>query len=204
MTGRKAWALILIAGLAIGLAACKKRPNTDVTANPNEQVLFRSHDQRPGWVQVQHAEQGAYFYATGLSDRFSTELDARDHALLKARQEIADYILGLVRTEHQESRTRTNSAGDGFDNLVEGKSSLRTTAKVAVSQLRPKEWYLEKILTENNKVYWSAIVLAEVPRDVVLAEIRRVARALNTYEAQDKTFPLELKTQTNTAGAEGL
>ncbi|OGH59130.1 MAG: hypothetical protein A3G34_02270 [Candidatus Lindowbacteria bacterium RIFCSPLOWO2_12_FULL_62_27] len=173
-----------IAAMAIGatVAGCKMRVNTAVPPSPGEKIIWKSHDRRPEWVQVQQGDRGGFYYATGLSDRFTTELDAREHAMFKARQAIADYVLGFVQTEYKESRTRAHTAGDGADAQVEAGHTVTSTARVAVSQVRPKEWYLEKVQTENGKVLWTAIVLAEAPRDVIQREVARIGVALKKLE----------------------
>lgn len=184
--------LFVTAALIIGMtgAGCKTRPNTAVPPSPGEKILWKSHDRRPEWVQIQQGEGGGFYYATGISDRFTTELDAREHAMFKARQVVADYVLGFVETDYKESRTRTNPAGDGANVQVDAGNTVSSTARVAVSQVRPKEWYLEKVQTENGKVLWTAIVLAEAPRDVIQREVTRVAGALKRLE-QDT--PVALK-----------
>lgn len=183
---------------AFGLGACKGRVNTAVPPSPGEKILWKSHERRPDWVQIQQAEQSGYFYATGLSDRFTTELDAREHAMLKARQAVADYILGIVETEYKEGRSRTGAAGDGSDVQVDAGNTVQSTARVAVSQVRPKEWYLEKIKTENGKVLWSAIVLAEVPRDAVQKEVVRVGQVLKSDEGRDTPIGLKVNATAGT------
>jgi len=176
---------------------CDDRPNTRVKTNPNEKVIYNSYDarhpeNRPDWTLIDRpAEHGAFFYFTGVSDRFTTELDARDHALFMARKEIADRVLNLVETSRKESRDRAGSAGDGSDIQVGSKSRVDAIARVAVSQVQPKEWFLRKIQAESGKVYWEAMVLAEIPRDAIQREINRVSRALNALEKDDKTFPLK-------------
>lgn len=193
--------LALIFALVVS-TGCENRPNTRVKMNPNEKVLYNSFDakhpeNRPEWTLLDNpAQQGAFFYATGVSDRFTTELDARDHALFMARKEIADHVLNLVETSRNESRNRTGAAGDGSDVQVESKTRIDANAHVAISQVRPKEWFLRKVQAENGKVYWEAIVLAEIPRDVVQREITRVSRALNALEKEDKTFPLKTTRET--------
>ena len=200
--------LALILALVVS-TGCENRPNTRIKTNPNEKVLYNSFDakhpeSRPEWTLLDNpALHGAFFYATGVSDRFTTELDARDHAMLMARKEIADHVLNLVETTRNESRSRVGAAGDGSDVQVESKNRIEAGAHVAISQVRPREWFLRKIQAENGKVYWEAIVLAEIPKDVIQREITRVSRALNALEKEDKTFPLKTReTARNLDGAE--
>ena len=192
MNFKKLLAFVLPAILLVISSACTKRPNTSVTSDPGEKVLYRSHDPRPEWTLIENAEQGAHFYATGISDRFTTELDARDHALFRARQEIADYVLNLVAKDRGETRKDDNSSGKDRNLQIESSNSARATVQVAVSQVRPKAWYLEKVQTENSKILWQAFVLVEAPRESVQREIARVTRATNAYEAQNSTYSLNL------------
>ncbi len=190
MNFKKLLALVLPTILLLISTACTKHPNMAVTSDPGEKVLYRSHDPRPEWTLIENAEQGAFFYATGVSDRFSTELDARDHALFRARQEIADYVLNFVAKDRSETRKDDNSSGKDRNLQIESSNSARATVQVAVSQVRPKSWYLEKVQTENAKILWQAFVLVEAPREAVQREITRTARATNAYETQNPTYSL--------------
>jgi len=165
-------ALMILCGLLIGLwSGCAKREITKPVppaAEPDEKLIWSSHDLRPGWTISEPETVDEELAFVGLSGKYAIEKEARDDAMRTAANNLVKYIGTLAQDRFERLQTSYGLTTEIVDPTNVTRRFEEQLASAFVTRARPKEWYIEKWLRKQTKeTYFAVFVLAKVPISAV-------------------------------------
>lgn len=164
--------VMVFCGLLIGLwSGCAKkeivRP-VPPPVEPDEKLIWASHDLRPGWTLSEPETVGDEIAFVGLSGKYATEKEARDDGMRAAVNNLIRYIGTLAQDKFQRLQTSYGLTTEIVDPTNVIRRFEEQLASAFVTRVRAKEWYIEKWLRKKTKeTYFAVFVLTKVPNSVI-------------------------------------
>lgn len=168
------WGLVVIT-LVIGLGACSSSPQAPTPTEPvavapqtQEQLIWSTHKERPGWTVSEPEKQDDKLVFIGLSGKFAMEKQSREDAHRDAINKVVMYIGNFARDKYETIRTSYGLSSEIVDSTQAARQFQQQLSEAFTTRVKPKEWYIEK--WENAKMqetYYLTYVLATVPESVI-------------------------------------
>ena len=166
-------------GLAVcALIGCESTEETP--AAPPRQVVERSHDSKPRWVN-RIPEEGGYTFYRGqrldAASREDAEVEARANAVEQASQELEQF----VQTEFDAIKRR--EAANGVDEHTEAvvRRATQITSENVIRGLRMTESYWEYVSLQDGQRYvYDVYVLMRIDNDVASTSLSEALEAAET------------------------
>jgi hypothetical protein len=161
--------LMILCGLMIGLwTGCAKKTSISVVPEPDEKLIWSTHDQRPGWTVKEPEADGDAVAFVGLSGKYATEKDARYDAKVSATNNVVKYIGTLVQDKFQRLQTSYNLATEIVDPTNVTRRLEEQLATAFATRVKVKEWYIEKWQRKKTKeTYFMVFVLSQTPKEAI-------------------------------------
>ncbi len=139
---------------------------------------------RPLWSLTTPEPTPYLMFFVGLSGSARSEIEARSSAMQDVVRQVTDYVGQDISRSSAEIRTRNSTAADGAI-VVDASSSTAILSDAFVSRINPKTWFVQRFYNEEKKQeFWTAHVLAEVPRIELEKAILEIARRRASSQSQ--------------------
>ncbi len=168
------WGLVVIT-LVIGLGACSSSPKAPTPTKPvevapqaQEQLIWSTHKERPGWTVSEPEKQDDKLIFIGLSGKFAMEKQSREDAHRDAINKVVMYIGNFARDKYENIRTSYGLSSEIVDPTQATRQFQQQLSEAFATRVKPKEWYIEKWDNARMKEqYYLSYVLATVPESVI-------------------------------------
>ncbi|OIO76534.1 MAG: hypothetical protein AUJ85_00015 [Elusimicrobia bacterium CG1_02_37_114] len=163
---------LVVVCLAVVIIGCASRPITQQpvapAAEPNEKLIWSTHEQRPGWTVSEPETVGEELAFVGLSDKYATEKESRDDAMRTATNNVVKYIGTLAQDKFNRLQTSYGLTTQIVDPTNVTRRLEEQLASAFATRIKAKEWYIEKWQRKKTKdTYILAFVLSKVPKTSV-------------------------------------
>jgi hypothetical protein len=146
----------------------------------SERIIWSTYPERPEWIVKETYSEGEFLIFVGLSEKHSTEREARDIALRDARDKATQYMGVSVRDEFQRVQKSYGVSSDIINPDTSAKRFEEQFSKAVVRRMKANEWYCEKYELEYIKniteTAWQCFVRANIPKEEVDREIQEAVR----------------------------
>lgn len=156
--------------------------------NTTERVVkcFPS-EERPVWVDYPPESDSSYHYFVGISNKVSTETEARDAAMRNAINHFVSFCGVDVELSDIHVSTTEGSTSFVLSSKVSGVAKETIEAEAKVSRIKAKAWHACQLRIYHGETHlgtgWEAKVLVKVP----LEEVERVRQYAEDMKNRQKT-----------------
>jgi len=166
----------VLAMLVLFLAGCASPGKKSVSRppEPDEKVIWSSHDKRPGWTVSEPEMEGDKLIFIGISGKYATEREARDDAQSHSISNVVKYLGTLAQSKFQKMQTTHGLASDITDPTNITRKLEDQLSKAFATRVKPQEWYIEKWQNKLKETYYLVYVKAGVPKAVIDDEYKSI------------------------------
>lgn len=166
----------VLAAAFLFLAGCASTGKKAVSPapEPDEKIIWSSHDKRPGWTVTEPALEGDNLVFVGLSGKYATEREARDDAQSHAISNVVKYLGTFVQSKFERIQTTHGLASEITDPTNITRRLENQLSKAFATRVKPQEWYMEKWQNKLKETHYVVYVKAGVPRSVIDDEYKNM------------------------------
>lgn len=152
------------------------------TGGPLETLIWSSDSQRPQWTITEPDVDGEILVFVGISNKYSSEKEARNDALRSATNQVVGYLGTMAKDKYEKIARTFGLTSSVVDPTISSREYEKQLRLGVVKHLKSKKWYLERWNTPTG-IGWKAFVFATVPISAVNNSFKESAKQ-NMISAQ--------------------
>ncbi len=149
--------------------------DVSVPTGVDEQLIWSSAPQRPGWTMEEPDTINGRMSFVGLSGSMATEKAAREDARRNAVNGVVAYMGTLAKDKFERARVSFGLESTVVDPTSSSRAFEKQLAVNIANRVKPKKWYAEKWQTLTG-IGYRVFVLAHVPMDSMDESYKSMAR----------------------------
>ncbi|MFQ5645496.1 MAG: hypothetical protein ACE5GM_01070 [bacterium] len=166
--------LLLLGGVLLLGAGCSSGIEI-AHGGPGEKLLWSSQPERPTWTIEEPSKKDKNLLFVGVSDKYSSETDARKKAFQDATNKIANYLGSLAQTRYEKAVISLGLSSKAADSTIGSRDYYKQISSNLVRRVRPQKWYIEQWRASKGNG-WKVFVLASVPVEEINESFHQAAR----------------------------